>query len=93
MSAKPTPTPWVADIDETAVIRDSHGNQIAMFTFMNTKTGGRRSAEEVIASTRTAVRCVNAMPAMVEALEDAADFVDAELVAKIRAALALAKGE
>ena len=52
--AKPTPGEWIADIGETAVIRDTMGNQLAMFTHMNTRTGGRRNADEVARNTRLA---------------------------------------
>lgn len=68
--AKPTIGPWFADIGETAVVRDKSGNQIAMFTHLHTKTGGRRDADEVSANTRLAA----AAPDLLAALEHVLGF-------------------
>lgn len=61
-----TPGPWTADIGETAVIRDKHGNQLAIFTHIHTRTGGRRAADEVARNTRIAA----AAPELLEALQN-----------------------
>lgn len=102
MSAKPTPTPWKFDT-ETWEIQNNNGHVIA--DLINSDFMERANE----ANAAHIVRCVNAMPAMVEALEAAFDYpadvfdlpdnepftmtVTGRHLRMVRAALALAKGE
>jgi len=62
---KHTKSPWHAQIDETATVRDKDG-QLAIFTHMKTRSGGRRDAGEVAANCRLAA----AAPDILEALHE-----------------------
>ena len=61
--SKHTKGPWCAAIDECATVRDSRDNQLAMVTYLFTKTGGRRSGDEVSAN----ARLIAAAPELLEA--------------------------
>lgn len=63
--SKHTKGPWCAAIDECATVRDSRDNQLAMVTYLFTKTGGRRSGDEVSAN----ARLIAAAPELLEELE------------------------
>ena len=65
--SKHTPGPWTAAIDETNTVRDARNNQLAIFTFLHTRTGGRRDAAEVSANCRLAA----AAPELLAALQGA----------------------
>ena len=92
--SKHTKGPWCAAIDECATVRDSRDNQLAMVTYLFTKTGGRRSGDEVSAN----ARLIAAAPELLEALEEAVcalevcgkDYRATEIA---RIAIAKAKGE
>jgi hypothetical protein len=62
---KHTQSPWHAQVDETATVRDKDG-QIAIFTHMKTLSGGRRDAGEVAANCRLAATA----PDLLAALQD-----------------------
>lgn len=103
--SKHTNGPWCAAIDECATVRDSQDNQLAMVTYLFTKTGGRRSRDEVSANARliaTAPELLEALEAMLEVhgvtqayaekhIEIPQSWVEVSDLA--RAAIAKAKGE
>jgi catechol-2,3-dioxygenase len=70
---KHTPGPWEADIAEACYVRDAEGNQIAIFTHLNTKTGGRRHSDVVAANTRLA----GAAPDLLETMQAFLEHDDA----------------
>lgn len=93
--------PWVARIDETATLRDMEGNQLAIFTHLNTRTGGRRDSDEVAANARLAA----AAPDLLEVARHCEEMlrryeinringeeIADEALGKIRAAIAKATG-
>lgn len=47
-----TPGPWFVGDGETVTVRDSVGNMICISTWMNSKTGIRRTGAEVFANGR-----------------------------------------
>lgn len=96
MKTKFTPGPWNADIAEACYVRDGADNQIAIFTHLNTRTGGRRNADIVAANARAAA----AAPELIEAAEWAANYIDTiidpaalRVLAALRGAVAKATGE
>lgn len=90
MSAKPTPTPWEEDGMQ---IYDAEGRIIASVA------GSDFTVDEEGQNAAFIKRCVNAMPAVVKALDGLFNAIDSsveltpELMRKARAALALAKWE
>lgn len=68
MNGLHTPSPWFADIGETAVIRDATGNQIAIFTHLKTKSGGRRDASQVARNTQVAAAAPDLLEAAINVL-------------------------
>jgi hypothetical protein len=80
--------PWTADIGETAVVRDKHGNQVAIFTHLYTRSGGRRGADEVAHACRIAA----AAPDLLEALQAVLPHLLAGEALVSRAAIAKATG-
>ncbi len=54
LAEQATPGPWAARVDETATVRDARDNQLAMYTHINTVTGGRRSADQVAVNCKLA---------------------------------------
>jgi hypothetical protein len=63
---------WTAAVGETATVRDVADNQIAIFTYMRTRTGGRRDPDEVEANCRLAASA----PDLAEALAKISEWAE-----------------
>lgn len=101
--AQHTPGKWSARVGETVTIRDAADNQLAIFTNMKTKQGGRRKPEEVAANARVGA----AGPQLLEACRNWVKWLDSpgegsfdgafeyeeRLMADMRAAIAAATGD
>lgn len=67
MSNKHTSGIWNARVEETATVRDSKDNQLAIVTHIKTRTGGRMDSDEVAAN----ARLMASAPYLLEALKEA----------------------
>jgi hypothetical protein len=63
-----TKEPWSAKFEGAITVRDVADNQLAICTHMNTRTGGRKDANEVEANARRIAACVNACAGISTAL-------------------------
>lgn len=78
-----TPEPWEAVVGETVTIRDV-GGQLAIYTHLNTVTGGRRNPDQVAANARLGAALRNAVPKLFLLIEQQAARI-AELEALLAA--------
>lgn len=70
-----TEGPWTARVDETVTLRDSQDNQLAIFTHLRTKTGGRKDGNEVAKNARLCALLVNHADVLAELVRAAEDML------------------